>query len=85
VLPAIFGAAAMFMTPLSFLTSTARNARLLLDKVALAAGLAIGPVLALSEVRFDLLWTGVIGGTVAYGLHRAQRTWRNRMPASKQP
>jgi hypothetical protein len=31
-------------------------------------------VLAFSGVQFDLLWTGVIGGTLAYGLHRVQRT-----------
>ena len=74
LLPALFGAAAMFITPISFLTSTARNARLLLEKAALALGLAIGPVLAFSDVQFDLLWTGVIGGTLAYGLHRVQRT-----------
>jgi predicted branched-subunit amino acid permease len=73
VLPAIFGAAAMFITPISFLTSTARNARLLLEKAALGLGLAIGPLLAFHHVRFDLLWTGVIGGTLAYGLHRVQR------------
>jgi len=24
-------------------------------------------------VQFDLLWTGVIGGTLAYVLHRMQR------------
>jgi predicted branched-subunit amino acid permease len=73
VLPAVFGAAAMFITPISFLVSTARNARLLLEKAALGLGLAIGPVLAFSQVEFDLLWTGVIGGTLAYGLHRVQR------------
>ena len=71
---ALFGAAAMFITPISFLTSTARNARILLEKAALALGLAIGPVLAFSNVQFDLLWTGVIGGTLAYVLHRVQRT-----------
>jgi predicted branched-subunit amino acid permease len=78
LLPAVFGAAAMFITPISFLTSTARNARLLLEKAALALGLVIGPLLAFSQVAFDLLWTGVIGGTLAYGLHR----WRRSRSAS---
>ena len=50
LLPALFGAAAMFITPISFLTSTARNARLLLEKAALGLGLVIGPVLAFSQV-----------------------------------
>jgi hypothetical protein len=74
VLPALFGAAAIFITPISFLTSTARNARVILEKAALALGLVLGPVLAFSHVQFDLLWTGVIGGTLAYGLHRIQRS-----------
>jgi hypothetical protein len=78
-LPAIFGAAAMFITPISFLTSTARNSRLLLEKVALGLGLVIGPLLAFSHVEFDLLWTGVIGGSLAYGLHRILRA-RNAAP-----
>jgi predicted branched-subunit amino acid permease len=72
-LPALFGAAAMFITPISFLTSTARNARLLLEKAALGLGLAIAPALAFSGIGFDLLWTGVIAGTLAYGLHRLRR------------
>jgi predicted branched-subunit amino acid permease len=73
LLPAVFAAGAMFMTPISFLVSAARNARLLLDKLALGLGLAIGPVLAFGKVEFDLLWTGIIAGTLAYGAHRVQR------------
>jgi predicted branched-subunit amino acid permease len=72
-LPVLFGAAAMFITPISFLVSVARGARLLMEKAALALGLLIGPALALNKVDFDLLWTGVIGGTLAYGVHRLQR------------
>jgi predicted branched-subunit amino acid permease len=76
VLPLVFGAAAMFITPISFLTSAVRGARLLLEKVALVLGLTVGPLLALNKVEFDLLWTGVIGGTLAYGVHRVQRMRR---------
>jgi predicted branched-subunit amino acid permease len=72
-LPALFGAAAMFITPMSFLVSTARNSRLLLEKVALALGLVIGPVLVYSKVELDLLWTGIVGGTLAYAIGRARR------------
>jgi hypothetical protein len=73
-LPAMFGAAAMFITPISFLTSAARNAKAVLDKAALALGIVIGPALALNQVPFDLLWTGMIAGTLAYGIHRGLRT-----------
>lgn len=71
-LPALFAAAAMFVTPMSFLVTTARNARLILEKVALVLGLVIGPVLAFNKIDFDLLWTGIIGGTLAYGVHRVR-------------
>jgi predicted branched-subunit amino acid permease len=71
-LPALFGAAAMFITPMSFLVSTARNSRLLVEKVALALGLVIAPLLVYGKVELDLLWTGVVGGSLAYGIGR----WR---------
>ena len=73
LLPALFGAAAMFITPMSFLVSTARNSRLLLEKAALALGLVIGPVLAYAKVDLDLLWTGIVGGSLAYALGRWRR------------
>lgn len=77
MLPALFGAAAMFITPMSFLVSTARNSRLFMEKAALALGLLIGPLLAYSKVGLDLLWTGIIAGTLAYALGR----WRRRAPS----
>jgi predicted branched-subunit amino acid permease len=73
LLPALFGAAAMFITPISFLVSTARNSQLILEKAALVFGLVIGPALAYSRVELDLLWTGIVGGSLAYGL---SRLWR---------
>jgi predicted branched-subunit amino acid permease len=75
-LPLLFGAAAMFITPMSFLVSTARNSRVFLERLALALGLVIGPVLAFYKVGLDLLWTGVIGGSLAYAVHRLRRAWR---------
>jgi hypothetical protein len=65
-------AALLFLTPMSFLISTTRNCRVLGDWLALAFGIVLAPLLAAWQVGFDLLWTGLVGGTVAYGLHR----WR---------
>jgi predicted branched-subunit amino acid permease len=73
-LPVLFGAAAMFVTPLSFLISSARNARIMLEKAALGFGLVIGAILTFHRVEFDLLWTGIVGGTLAYLVHRIHRT-----------
>jgi hypothetical protein len=30
----------------------------------------VGPLLELEHAQLDLMWTGVIGGTLAYGVHR---------------
>ena len=69
-LPPLFAGALLFLTPMSFLISTARNARVLVDRLALALGLALGPLLAYWHVGLDLMWTGVVGGSLAYGVHR---------------
>jgi len=71
-LPALLNAGLLFLTPLSFLFSTARNANLLADRLALGLGLVVGPLLVHWGVGLDLLWTGIIAGTCAYGAHR----WR---------
>lgn len=69
-LPSLFAAALLFITPMSFLISTARSAVTLLDRVALGLGLALGTALAALHVELDLMWTGVGGGTIAYLVHR---------------
>lgn len=69
-LPPILAATLLFLTPLSFLISTARNARILMDRLALGIGLVLGAVLTVMHVELDLLLTGVGGGTLAYAIHR---------------
>ncbi|HZL32118.1 MAG TPA: AzlC family ABC transporter permease [Pseudolabrys sp.] len=69
-LPPLFAAALLFITPLSFLISTARNARMFMDKLALVIGLVLGSLLTAMQVELDLLWTGIGGGTLAYLIHR---------------
>ncbi len=76
VLPETLVAAMLFLTPMSFLTSAVRNARLLSDKVAYMIGVVAAPLLAYEQVGLDLLWTGLVGGTAAYGLHRLRRALR---------
>src|SRR5262245_54836846 len=69
-LPLLLAGTLLFLTPLSFLISTARNARMLVDRLALLLGLILGPLLAHLDVGLDLMWTGVVGGTAAYLVHR---------------
>lgn len=70
ILPAPLVAALLFLTPMAFLTSAWRNSRRLSDRAAFVVGIVMGPVLAYERVGLDLLWTGLIGGSAAYGIHR---------------
>lgn len=69
-LPPLLAGGLLFLTPMSFLTSTIRNSRQMVDLLALALGLTIGPALTAAHVGLDLMWTGVAGGTIAYLVHR---------------
>jgi predicted branched-subunit amino acid permease len=68
--PVVFAAGMLFLTPLSMLMSITRNSRMLIDRVALALGLIIGPALAATKIGLDLMWTGIIAGSIAYAVHR---------------
>ncbi len=69
-LPPLLTAGLLALTPISFLISTTRNCRLLVDWLALGLGIVLGPLLASWQVGLDLLWTGILGGSLAYGIHR---------------
>lgn len=60
-----------FLTPIYFLTALTASARLAAERIALAAGLALGPLFRLSGLPLDLVWVGLIGGTLAYIGHHA--------------
>lgn len=74
-LPPILAAALLFLTPLSFLVSVTRNSRTLIERAAFGIGLVMAPTLAYAEVGLEILWTGIVGGTLAYLIHRL---WRSR-------
>jgi predicted branched-subunit amino acid permease len=67
-----FGAAILLLTPLAFLFSTARNSKELSDVAALALGLLLYPLFALMNTGLDIIISGVVAGTIAYGVHRAK-------------
>jgi predicted branched-subunit amino acid permease len=75
-LPGLLTAGLLFLTPMSFLVSTARNSKLLVDRVALVLGLVLGPLFAYGQVGLDLMWTGIVAGSAAYGIDRLRRVWR---------
>jgi predicted branched-subunit amino acid permease len=75
-LPRLVVAAMLFLTPMSFLVSVMRNSRALADRLAMVIGVVMAPLLALNDVGLDLLWTGLIGGSFAYAVHRLREALR---------
>jgi predicted branched-subunit amino acid permease len=73
-LPPTLAAAILLLTPLAFLLSTARNAKHLVDMLALLLGLALYPLVAVLHTGVDILISGLSAGTIAYGVH----WWRRR-------
>lgn len=73
-LPLAFAAGLLMMTPIFFTIGLCGGARTASDWVALAMGLALEPVSVWALGRdFDLLATGVVGGTAAYWVGRRAR------------
>jgi predicted branched-subunit amino acid permease len=75
-LPPLLAAGLSFLTPMSFLVSSARNCKQLLDYCAFGFGVVLGPLLAWYQVGLDLMWSGIIGGVAAYGIHRMREATR---------
>lgn len=73
-LPVPLAAALLCLTPIYFTVALASGARRVADWLAIMLGLALAP-LALNLVGrdFDLLVTGLVGGTAAYLVDRRQR------------
>ncbi len=73
-LPAALAAALLFTTPLFFTLSLAAGSRTLADWCALGLGFALAPLSTrLVGGDFDLLAVGLVGGTIAYAIHRLRR------------
>jgi predicted branched-subunit amino acid permease len=73
-LPPLLTASLLFLTPMSFLVSIARNSSMLVDRLALILGLIIGPILAFRNVELDVMWAGIAGGTIAYIVQRIRKS-----------
>jgi predicted branched-subunit amino acid permease len=64
--PVTISATLLFLTPIYFLLSLLTTSRTRMDLLAIAMGCALAPVLHLAVPGFDLLATGLIGGTLAF-------------------
>lgn len=68
--PPNIAAALLLLTPFYFLFSLIAAIRERMDLAAVIGGLALGPVFYLHAPGFDLLWTGLVAGTVAWAVGR---------------
>lgn len=75
-LPPLAAAGLTFVTPLYFLFSLWRTAREPETHHAMLAGLALTPLFHLLFPGADILLTGLVGGTLAYGFGRLRRRRR---------
>jgi len=72
-LPAAVAAMLVFLTPIYFLLALWGAARDRADRLALLAGLALGPLFTALVPEADLVLAGLLGGTLAYLAGRAGR------------
>ena len=72
--PPFLAAGLLFLTPLFFTIALIAGARTLLDQSALVLGAALAPLATLLVgPDFDLLATGLVGGTLAWLIGRGRR------------
>jgi hypothetical protein len=69
-MPPVLAGVLFFLTPIYFLTELTASARLNAERLALVAGLLLGPLFRFAELPFDLVWAGLLGGALAYAGHR---------------
>lgn len=69
-LPVVVSAALLLLTPMYFLSSLWGSAREWATHAAMVIGLVLGPLFHLLVPQFDLVAAGILGGALAYGLHR---------------
>ena len=74
-LPAMLAGALFFLTPVYFLTSIWASTRDRAGHIAMVFGLALGPLFHQVAPEFDILYAGVVGGTLAFA---ADRLWKGR-------
>ncbi|EFL90171.1 AzlC family ABC transporter permease [Ahrensia sp. R2A130] len=72
--PPVLMAALYFLTPIYFTMATWKTTRVLAEKLALGLGFALGPLFALVVPQANILVAGFLGGAIAYGVHRWQKS-----------
>jgi predicted branched-subunit amino acid permease len=85
--PVIVTAALLFLAPLYFMLSMLVCVRDFLTLLPIAIGVVLGPIFYLLAPQFDLLLTGLIGGTISFLVttffsHKQSNKIKSQCPAS---
>jgi len=73
-MPVLVAGSLFFLTPIYFITALTAAARHLAEKVAMPLGIVLGPLFFHMQIGLDLVWAGLIGGTIAYLTDRIFRS-----------
>ncbi|MEJ5079990.1 MULTISPECIES: AzlC family ABC transporter permease [unclassified Ochrobactrum] len=71
--PPVVFAALFMLTPMYFLTSLWRSARERAGQIAMVSGIVLFPIFHQFAPGYDLLMTGIVGGVIAFAVHRARK------------
>ncbi|MEJ8476742.1 AzlC family ABC transporter permease [Roseibium algae] len=72
-MPPVLAGALFLLTPIYFVCSLWSASKISADKAAMIIGLLLGPLFYIYLPGLDLLWTGLVGGTIAYLITRYMR------------
>lgn len=72
ILPTPLAVGLLAVTPIYFLMALERAAGGFAERLAIGLGLVLAPLISLATPRFDLLFTGLVGGTIAFLAARAR-------------
>lgn len=72
-LPPLAAGTLFFLTPVYFITSIWASARDMSVYIAMIVGVMLAPIFHQFAPEFDILYTGIIGGTIAFGIERLIR------------
>ncbi len=76
-MPPLVGGALFFLTPIYFITALTAASRHLAERLAMPIGIILGPLFFHLQIGLDLVWAGLLGGTIAY---LADWIYRKRSP-----
>jgi len=73
-MPVLLAGSLFFLTPIYFMTALTAAARHLAEKLAMPLGIVLGPLFFHLQIGLDLVWAGLLGGTIAYLADRILRS-----------